>query len=416
MYNMPPSDIFIITTALLFFAVALYKREWGLYSFVFLLPLYIFRIDVPVLDTGRIIALSVSEILFYALITAVIIRDWRALGIRMKELIAKEKLLLLGVFYVLTGILVGVWQSNDALQTLGILRGWVLAPIALFFIIKTLSFNKEYIVRALVASASTVAAISFFVPHAFNSDGRLQGFYGSPNYLAMYLAPLLPLAAYEIFKSIRDKNSFNRSALWITCCAVISIAILFSFSQGAWIGIGAATVGTIFWYTRKKFSTNTVIVISFFIILFSEVIGQAFLQDFVVSSIKSRIGLWEAAWNIGATHPLFGIGAGMFPEAYKIQKHIVLYPVGLETALHPHNIFLSFWLYGGLLGILGFGILLFWLGRRLYVRHIEKDQKSAMLYSALAAAFIIILIHGLVDTTYWKNDLAFMWWILIAMI
>ncbi|MBI2462939.1 MAG: O-antigen ligase family protein [Candidatus Spechtbacteria bacterium] len=407
---------FTILIILFFSAVALYKRQWGLYLFVFLLPLYIFRIDVQVFNTGRMVALSISEILFYILTIIVLIRDWREAGRKMRELIIREKLLLLGILYLLSGVFVGVWQSNNALQTVGILRGWIIAPTALFFISIIIRANKEYIARALAVSASFVAAASFFAPHAFNADVRLQGFLGSPNYLAMYLAPLLPFILYEIFKCIRDKKPFITSAFWVAGCAVTTTAIFFSFSQGAWLGIVAALVVAALWYAKKRFSTNAIIIAMFFIILFSEFIGQSFLQDSIASSLKSRAGLWEAAWNIGVSHPLFGIGAGMFPEAYKIQKHIVLYPTSMETALHPHNIFLSFWLYGGLLGMLGFGIILIWLAKKLYIRLLEKEKNSAMLYGAVAAAFIIILVHGLVDTTYWKNDLAFMWWILLAMV
>lgn len=410
---MTPTDVVGIIVVLLFSATTFYKKEWGLYLFVFLLPLYLIRVDIPVLGVGRNPALSLSELLFYILAAGIVIRNWRTVYAKTKELFTDERPLFIGASYIIMGVLVGMWQSNDALQTLGILRGWVIAPITLFFITRTLNFNKEYIIRALAASSSTVGLASFLAPSAFNLEGRLQGFYGSPNYLAMYLAPLLPLLIYEVFKSIKEKNLFT-TALWVACCVVTVAAIFFSFSQGAWLGIGAVLAIAALWHAKKKFSTKTVIVASFVIILFIEFVGQSFLQDFVTSSLQSRVGLWEAAWNIGVDHPFFGIGAGMFPEAYKIQKHTVLYPVGLETALHPHNVFLAFWLYGGLLGIMGFGTILFWLAKKLYSRVVIKDQKNAVFYSAIAAAFIIVLVHGLVDTTYWKNDLAFMWWILVA--
>ena len=107
-----------------------------------------------------------------------------------------------------------------------------------------------------------------------------------------------------------------------------------------------------------------------------------------------------------------GIGAGMFQTYYQIQKHIVSFPVPLDTALHPHNIFLTTWLSGGILGLSGLLGVIYWAGKKV-VRGLQ-DQKNALWYGVLGAALLIILVHGLVDTTYWKNDLAFMWWIILG--
>ena len=138
------------------------------------------------------------------------------------------------------------------------------------------------------------------------------------------------------------------------------------------------------------------------------------IRESLQGAFHSRLGIWEAAYEMLSRSPLWGIGAGMFQTAFIVKKHFVLYPVPVEVALHPHNIFLATWLYGGLLGFVGFLGIIFATGIDLYKKLTKKVGSDPTFYGALAISFVIILVHGMVDTTYWKNDLAFMWWILIA--
>ncbi len=123
----------------------------------------------------------------------------------------------------------------------------------------------------------------------------------------------------------------------------------------------------------------------------------------------------------------------------------------LEIYLYPHNIILNFWSELGLAGMLLFVWIIikyFWLGisnlsmRKTYLTcHPELDsgsfdssnepqisgqarngrkRRSFMmadnyLVLGLLGAMIVIVIHGVVDVPYFKNDLAVMFWLLLAM-
>ena len=121
-----------------------------------------------------------------------------------------------------------------------------------------------------------------------------------------------------------------------------------------------------------------------------------------------------------SNNPILGIGTGMFQTAFSVQKHLVSHPVPVEVALHPHNVFFAAWLYGGLMGLVGFLGIIFWVGKKLYKQLAKAGPgpafASSAFYSVLAISFVIILVHGLVDNTYWKNDLAFVWWILVYLV
>ncbi|MBU1870927.1 O-antigen ligase family protein [Patescibacteria group bacterium] len=98
----------------------------------------------------------------------------------------------------------------------------------------------------------------------------------------------------------------------------------------------------------------------------------------------------------------------VFNEEYK-KKH--WQPT--EIYLYPHNIILNFWSELGLAGLL----LFIWIiGKYFYLSIINLfEKKNKYLILGLFGAMIVIVVHGLVDVPYFKNDLAILFWLLIAM-
>jgi len=129
------------------------------------------------------------------------------------------------------------------------------------------------------------------------------------------------------------------------------------------------------------------------------------------SSFHSRLMIWNASREILKDNFIFGIGPGTFQKVYLDYADKFSEPY-LEWAVpQPHNIFLAFWLQTGMIGLAGFVLILIW-----FFDDVLK-HKSATYNLQLAIPIILMiyfLIHGLVDTTYWKNDLSLMFWILIG--
>ena len=114
--------------------------------------------------------------------------------------------------------------------------------------------------------------------------------------------------------------------------------------------------------------------------------------------------IWRSAIRIISDNWIFGIGPGNFQEKYlEYQKY---YPPYLEWAVpHPHNIFLTFWISGGGLALGGFLWLIF-----LYFQDILEIKKTDALRLVSLGWMLYFLLHGMVDTTYFKNDLAVLFW------
>ncbi len=82
--------------------------------------------------------------------------------------------------------------------------------------------------------------------------------------------------------------------------------------------------------------------------------------------------------------------------------------------MYPHDIWLTFWVELGLLGVLAFAVILFsllWRGLR-SLQQTEGFYRAALW--GVVGALVMWTVHGLVDSPYWKNDMSVEFWILAA--
>ena len=116
-----------------------------------------------------------------------------------------------------------------------------------------------------------------------------------------------------------------------------------------------------------------------------------------------RLALWQGTGNLLAARPWRGAGLSGFPTVYaeyKLDKHV-------ELLQYPHNIFLDFWVELGILGLawLLATLLIYW--RSLLGWYRARQDPEAII---LAAVMVAIVVYGIVDVPYFKNDLSVMFW------
>jgi putative inorganic carbon (HCO3(-)) transporter len=120
-----------------------------------------------------------------------------------------------------------------------------------------------------------------------------------------------------------------------------------------------------------------------------------------LQSFDARFEIWKTAINSFISYPITGIGPGTFQDYFP--------PYPKWGVPQPHNIFLAFLLQTGLVGFVGFMLILVWFFSSCGRPTVGWRQL------VIVCLMIYILAHGLVDTTYWKNDLAIMFWMIIGM-
>jgi O-antigen ligase len=99
-----------------------------------------------------------------------------------------------------------------------------------------------------------------------------------------------------------------------------------------------------------------------------------------------------------------------FDEEYKA-KH--WQPV--EVYMYPHNFFLNFWVELGLLG----AVLFVWLFIKIIIlcfKLLVNNDKDRYIILGILGAIIVIIVHGIVDVPYFKNDIAVMFWVILGLL
>lgn len=394
--------------------------EGLIYLVIFFIPLYLVRIKIGKFPT------NVLEILvFFVFIYWIFIKKEKIFfGDFFKKYLGYS--FFCGMIFF--GILFSTFFSGNSLASWGIIKSWFFVPIILVLLIgKIIKKEKiEYIFMSYFFSATTVAIISlgYLILNQLTYDRRLVGIFNSPNYLAMYLAPAIIIGLEQM------QNSKLKRLILFSLFIIIS-TLYFTYSYSAWISIVASMVAISLIKNRNSLK-KIVIIIAIFLVLFLSQINNKKLTDLLLvnprSSLSSRIMIWKASEKMIEDNFWLGIGPGNFQEKYlEYQK---FFPPYLEWAVpHPNNLYLTWWLYGGVLGLVGFLGLVFLFLRDILKRiypmeypamqdnfakqnlfHRVKKEPNGALFMSLGI-MLIILIHGVFDTTYFKNDLAIIFWL-----
>jgi putative inorganic carbon (hco3(-)) transporter len=325
--------------------------------------------------------------------------------------------LVLSISLILLGITLSIFSNNAILIGLGILKGWFILPLVFAYLLLVTLANEldlEKVLFSFYFSTTVVAIVGLFYKafHLVTFDNRLSAFYLSPNQLAMYLAPGALIGFYFLAKTFQ-KNALLLKYLTSFSLAIILLALFYTYSYATWAALCLSLLLTYFFYFSKKQFFLLLIITTGFLLLFT--LFQLNTPKFSSlihfserSSLASRLMIWQVSAKLLAEKPLTGIGPGNFQASYLALQP--LFPPYLEWAVpQPHNLFLAFWLQAGFLGLLGFSLLLFFIFYAL-LKKIKKTPLAGVLFSF----FLYLTLHGLVDTPFWKNDLAFVFWIFVA--
>ncbi|MBU2028458.1 O-antigen ligase family protein [Patescibacteria group bacterium] len=305
---------------------------------------------------------------------------------------------LIGV--ILAGVLLSTFFDNSWKIGLGIIKGWFVLPLILALISADIFCDKKaQALKFFYAGAVGVAALALFsyIFGQITYDGRLQGIFNSPNYLAMYLVPAVIIGVI-FFSENRKKYALS--------LFFIFLAIYLTYSFTAWVAMLIILSGLFFLSGRgKKLFVGFLILagLVFLLQVKTDKLNNLLSLD-ARSSLTSRSMIWKSAGKIITDNSVWGIGPGNFQEKYlEYQKYFLPY---LEWAVpHPHNLYLAFYLYSGIIGLVAFFWLMF-----LWIRKIISQKKEAVALIALGI-IIYFLLHGILDTTYFKNDLAVIFWL-----
>lgn len=380
------------------------------------LPAYLIRFSVFSIPT------TVLEILIYF---SVIVVGYSLIVNRKKLLIPHYSLLIpIGLF--LLAAIISTVIAPDKRLALGQLKAYFVDPLLVLWLVWQLvktPRDKNIVLNGLLVGGLVVAghAIYQYLSGGLTTDGRVVGLFGySPNYLAMYLAPLVVVAMGLLLQNTHRRPLL--STLYLLLSTFFLVALYFSGSRA---GLATAIIGLIlivilwFFVTGRKKVGRWVILLSIIGLIVSASWGwRALIPDFslspgtggrITASNNIRWEIWKTTLEIIKQKPLLGAGLGNYQNYFSdLTKNRVNYPEYISPwALFPHNLYLAVWVNLGLLGLVSFVWLL--------VIFFKSAAHHSLTHYSLLITMVVILLFGLVDTPYFKNDLAVMWWVVYGL-
>jgi O-antigen ligase len=200
-------------------------------------------------------------------------------------------------------------------------------------------------------------------------------------------------------------------------------AIVFAKSTGALIALSTTAILAGLYYKKTRYFAVGLVFLALILIPLTPLrqpVGEEVLLRGRSGLI--RLNMWGETVEMLRTHPILGAGLAGYQTAVE-PYHILSWA---EIYLYPHNLFLNFWTETGLLGLVGFlwlVVLFFKLGIeklignwKLEIGNLELTKTKKNMAVVLLASMCIILVHGLVDVPYFKNDLAVVFWLLLGLV
>jgi len=390
----------------------------------FALPLYVVRFQVGPIPT------TLLEVVILAALGAWVLTEREGLWTRIRKS-SKACLTIPILIFFLAGT-ISVFVAPGTVAALGLWRAYFLEPILVLIMLRDLVRTDEDRRRLMTSLAGvTILVVAWTVlqrlgvlpippPWDAPPQGiRATGPFPFPNAVALFVVPIGALClsflsfphsilSFRILQAKRGKSGIHIERNWIPAYAGMTVlilgflsALIASFlaeSDGGMIALLAALGVVLLRNARTRLPTILVSIVALVSIFSISAIREPLLEKVLFKDWSGmvRLVMWDEASAMLRDHPILGAGLGAYPDVI-VPYHGAEW---MEIFQYPHNIILNFWSEIGLLGLVAFA----WILIRWY-------RASPVLALPVIAA---ILIHGLVDVPYFKNDLAILFWMLIV--
>jgi O-antigen ligase len=340
---------------------------------------------------------------------------WLAVLLERKKLKARSPWtpydLPLSLFLV--AALLSLLVTEYPLLSLRELRALILEPVLFFWLLYTLPGSSQlalggFLISATLTALAAIAQIPLGIGGT-EAEGvrRVQAWYPSANHLALMLGRAWPFLVAGGLAGWRW--------LWLPSVCV-GLALVLTFSTGGWLGALAGVLVVVALLSRRTLALRFGGAAALGLLVISALAIAGFLPERLNPLRQTggfRLDLWQSSLEMVRDHPLLGIGLDNF--AYLYQQVYLREAAAAEPNLsHPHNWLLHMWLELGVLGLFAFVWLLVRAGKA--ARASLGKPGSRWLVGGALGALADLLVHGFIDNSYFLVDLAFLFWLCLALV
>jgi len=424
-----PSTNLLIVAALGFVIVllSLANLEFGL--LVFIVMTYLRVSDIGVYTYN---APSIARPFFFLLVVAIVLR-WAVTGNLPKGWLAPAILILSYGLIVFGSIFYAADLTNAESAAQDYWKDGLIAVLVAALIQNRSVFR--HVIWALLLSGIFVGSLSVYqyltgsftnnffgfaeapLLQIVDAEGyRVAGPIGDPNFYAQIMVVLVPLA----INRMSDEKSLLLKLLAAYGVLVISLTVIFTFSRGGFIALAIALCAAALYRPPRLSMTLVLLAVSVVSLLllpstftnrFSAVTGIITGSRDIrsESSLEGRASEMITAWQMFIDHPILGVGVKNYPVFYQKYSR----QLGLDdrtTMREPHNLYLEVAAETGILGLLIFFTILFYVFHNIHRAMkdfaLTGDADFRNMIGAYASGFIgylaaSVFIHGAYPRYLW---------------
>lgn len=394
--------------------LAWHDLQGALLVIAVLLPTYLWRFSLGPLPT------TFLEVLWLIIVVMLVMR-WRPTLQQLQAMAERARPWIAPCGLLLIAGATSVVIAPDTWAALGLFRAYLVEPILFFLLLISIpeaGYERRTAQVLLIPGlliAVTALLQPFLAPETLWEGTRATSFYPFPNAVGLFLGPIVLIAvgmaamngAWKFGRRSLLPPTWRDSVFPAFAAVLMVAAIVAAQSEGALVGVatGLVMLGLLHARTRRATVIAAVavaVVIALIPTTRTLAAEKLLLRDW--SGTVRRI-TWSETVEMLKDRPLTGAGLAGYPIVMRAYHKAT----AIEIFQYPHQIVLNIWSELGLLGLVAFGWILV-----TFFRLAGRDASRPYGHIAMAA-MVALLVHGLVDVPYFKNDLAFLFWIIVAL-
>lgn len=266
-----------------------------------------------------------------------------------------------------------------------------------------------------------------------NPEDVMTRVYGSiqpynPNLFGGYLVASIPCLFGSFIIQLLDKK-YKIAGIFLVLSLLTSFTLILSGCRGAYIGLLVIIVclfsflAKFIWQSGKDWLKKIFIsvlgiiaALSTAIVLCVSSIRTRIFSIFAMrgdSSTSFRFNVYQAAIQMAKDNWLLGIGVGNqnFREIYGLYMK-----TGFD-ALSAYSIYLEISVESGVFALIAFLSFLFTLVYK-SIKYVlsAQDLKKSIIITISVTSVVAVAVHGLVDTIFFRPQVQFIFWTMVAFI
>lgn len=266
----------------------------------------------------------------------------------------------------------------------------------------------------LFAASSRQAFLAGVSNYQLGGVPRVGSFFVDPNWNGTFFATIIFIPIGLLFTNTRLWEKF------VSCLEIflMLLAVLSTYSNGAWVGIFAGVVVFVFIVGHKRYRIMLpliIIVASIALeLLFPKQINLQIQHAFARGEVAGRWSIWETAFAIIKSNPLTGVGFGH----YNYLQRAAIYQVPAQHVPedHPHNSYLEFAAMAGIPVLIMFIVILANTLWGAFYNQAVSDAKTRNLIVSGIAGISALTINSLTINGWTLPPLAATGWLILGAI